>query len=72
MFTPKLSTLFASRWKALWWSASILMTAYCTVPSPDNENDSSDGVQLAQVAKPAKHSNNPWSVATPDRDSAPE
>lgn len=35
MFGPKLSTVFASRWKALWWSALVMMTAYCTVPAPD-------------------------------------
>ena len=35
MFGPRMSTVFASRWKALWWSAMVLMTAYCTVPSTD-------------------------------------
>jgi hypothetical protein len=32
---PKLNTVFASRWKAVWWGASILLTAYCTIPSKD-------------------------------------
>jgi hypothetical protein len=27
--------VFASRWKALWWSVGILVTAYCSVPSAD-------------------------------------
>ena len=27
--------VFASRWKALWWAAGVLLTAYCSVPSPD-------------------------------------
>ena len=44
MFTPKLTTVFASRWKALLWSASILMTAYCTVPRAD-ETDSAQPAQ---------------------------
>lgn len=35
MFGPRITTVFASRWKALWWAAGILMTAYCTVPSAD-------------------------------------
>jgi hypothetical protein len=28
--------VFASRWKALWWSVGILLTAYCSVPSADD------------------------------------
>jgi hypothetical protein len=35
MFGPKLGTVFASRWKALWWAAGVLLTAYCSVPSKD-------------------------------------
>jgi hypothetical protein len=31
----KYQNVFRSRWKALWWAAGVLMTAYCTVPSPD-------------------------------------
>ena len=34
MFGPRLGTVFASRWKALWWAASILSLAYCSVPAP--------------------------------------
>jgi hypothetical protein len=36
MFGPKISTVFASRWKAVWWSAAILMTAYCSIPGADD------------------------------------
>ena len=36
MFGPKLNSVFASRWKALWWSAIVLATAYCTVPDADD------------------------------------
>ncbi len=35
MFGPRLTTVFASRWKALWWCAGVLLTAYCTVPAPE-------------------------------------
>ncbi|MBS0476872.1 MAG: hypothetical protein JSR28_17215 [Proteobacteria bacterium] len=35
MFGPGLFSVFRSRWKALWWAAGILMTAYCTIPSPE-------------------------------------
>lgn len=31
-----ISGVFASRWKALWWSVGILVTAYCSVPSADD------------------------------------
>jgi hypothetical protein len=36
MFSPRLGTVFASRWKALWWAAGILVTAYCTIPAADD------------------------------------
>jgi hypothetical protein len=36
MFGPKLTTVFANRWRALWFSASMLLLAYCTVPGGDD------------------------------------
>lgn len=39
MFGPKISTVFKSRWQAIGWSLSILLLAYCTVPSPDQAGD---------------------------------
>ena len=36
LFGPRLNTVFASRWKAVLWSLGILLTAYCSVPSPDS------------------------------------
>lgn len=35
MFGPSVFSVFRSRWKALWWAAGILLTAYCTVPSAE-------------------------------------
>lgn len=59
-FTPKLNTVFASRWKALLWSASILLTAYCTIPSRE-QTEADDAARAAKVAaKPAHH--NPWAL----------
>jgi hypothetical protein len=54
---PKLNTVFASRWKALFWAAGVLLTAYCTVPSAD-----SGGASQADKAAqhPAHH--NPWAL----------
>ena len=39
---PKLNTLFASRWKAIAWGAGVLLTAYCSIPSRE-ESDQTDG-----------------------------
>jgi hypothetical protein len=32
MFGPSLKTVFASRWRALWFAASVMLTAYCSIP----------------------------------------
>jgi len=54
---PKLNTVFASRWKALFWAAGVLLTAYCTVPSADD----SGKAQADQTAKTGAHEN-PWAL----------
>lgn len=48
MFGPRLSTIFASRWRALWWAAGILFLAWQLVPAPDDS------------PAPAASSTNPW------------
>jgi hypothetical protein len=35
MFGPRLTTIFASRWKALWWAGGILVLAWQLVPEPE-------------------------------------
>jgi hypothetical protein len=57
MFGPRLSTVFASRWKAVWWSALILATAYCTVPVAEKVQQTS---QDKAAAAEASHKS-PWS-----------
>jgi hypothetical protein len=47
--------VFRSRWKALWWAAGILLTAYCTVPSQE------EGV-APDPATSAPHHVNPWAA----------
>ena len=61
-FGPKLNTVFQSRWKALFWSLGILVTAYCTVPSADEDNGQ-------DIAKPvaAKPHKSPWAAAKPNK-----
>ena len=48
MFGPSIMTVFTSRWKALWWSAGVLLTAYCSVPSQE-ETAKSDAEQAQSV-----------------------
>ena len=47
--------VFRSRWKALWWAAGILLTAYCTVPSQE------EGAAPDAKASPPHHVN-PWAA----------
>lgn len=39
MFGPRITTVFASRWRALWFAGSILLFAYMTVPDADAPAD---------------------------------
>lgn len=55
-FGPRMNTIFRSRWKALWWSAGVLLTAYCSIPSPDQSAQKQDA--KASVAKDDHV--NPW------------
>jgi hypothetical protein len=51
---PSMKTVFRSRWRALWWCAGVLLTAYCSVPSPD------DDAGKAPVVKSDQAHVNPW------------
>ena len=51
----KYQNVFRSRWKAVWWSAGILLTAYCTVPSAEETEHKEAKVQ-------AVHHANPWAL----------
>ena len=41
-FGVRMNQVFASRWKALLWSAGVLMTAYCSVPSREETEAAKD------------------------------
>jgi len=64
----KYQGVFRSRWKALWWAAGILLTAYCTVPSKDETDggDASGGLSAMMGGQPADHTPhqhvNPWAL----------
>lgn len=38
MFGPRLTSVFASRWKALWWAGSILLLTWSLVPSAEDRD----------------------------------
>ena len=50
---PRMKTVFANRWRAVWFGAAVLATAYCAVPDPEPEG-SADTVAATAKGKPAK------------------
>ncbi|MGQ7830613.1 hypothetical protein [Altererythrobacter sp. Z27] len=52
----KHQAIFRSRWRALLWAAGVLLTAYCSVPSPD------EAQQARPAAKPQHVHHNPWAI----------
>lgn len=56
MFGPRLTTIFASRWRALWFAGTILLTAYCSVPSPEETQ------AKHAAAQQQAHPTNPWAL----------
>ncbi len=72
---PKLTHVFASRWKALFWAVSILLSAYFFIPKQGEHEDDSDNAQAMSMASrlvpgdtassaPAPLS--PWAASSPD------
>ena len=53
---PRLKTVFANRWRAVWFAGAVLLTAYCSVPEPEPENSADTATKAASTAngKPAK------------------
>jgi hypothetical protein len=52
MFGPRLSRIFANRWVALWWAASILFLAWQLTPAPDDEASPAAKSASTQPANP--------------------
>jgi hypothetical protein len=65
MLFNKYQAVFRSRWRALLWAAGVCLTAYCTVPSKDQDN----GALLPGLARPhaaASHAAaDPWALDKP-------
>ncbi len=58
MFGPRLSRVFASRGHALWWSAMVLITAYCVAIDPPAEV--AQAPDAADAAKAEHKPADPW------------
>jgi hypothetical protein len=54
-FGTKMSQVFSSRWKAVTWGLGIMLTAYCTVPSPEQT-----AKKEAKEAHAAAAHKSPW------------
>ncbi len=72
---PKITTVFASRWKALAWSAGVLLTAWCSIPSNDDDGAKSAkvdpdvsvvaGLMGDSAASSADSQASPWAISSP-------
>ncbi len=51
MFGPRLNTVFASRWKALFWAGSVMVSAYFMVPhAKEDANPAQPDPSAAEAA----------------------
>ena len=78
MFGPRLTTVFRSRWRAVWFVASVLLGVYFMVPRQGADDDADARRDAEAVAslmqeqgtapsgQPEKHVN-PWAKASPGR-----
>jgi hypothetical protein len=39
MFGPRITTVFRSKWRALWWALSVLVGVWFTVPHGQDKSD---------------------------------
>lgn len=52
----KTKNVFKSRWNAVFWSASVLLTAYCSVPaSQDPKTAAHDNAAAEKLVKHFTH-----------------
>jgi hypothetical protein len=69
MFGPRLNTVFRSRWRALWFAASVVVSAWLTIPK-QGEEDSQDAAKTVAAFLPgqtptAPPSKSPWAPDSP-------
>lgn len=69
MFGPRITTVFRSKWRALWFVASVLAGVYFSLPAADDKPDPDTDKTVAAIASlvgdqptaPAQKHVNPWS-----------
>ncbi len=74
MFGPRITTVFRSRWRAVWFVLSVLAGVYWSLPQGGSDKPDPDAqsdveavaslVQGQQAPAPAKHVN-PWAKTAP-------
>jgi len=71
---PKITTVFRSRWRALAWSAGVLFSVYCMLPSHEDGEDAGSAAASTAMsvpffgeigAKPAAPPVSPWAADPP-------
>ena len=50
MLGARTSQVFTSRWKALFWAAGVMLTAYCTIPGADDVQDKAKPGEVTDAA----------------------
>ncbi|WP_108810791.1 hypothetical protein [Sphingorhabdus sp. Alg231-15] len=64
MFGPRLTRVFASRANALWWSAMVLVTAYCVAAEPPVTSPEGKGASNVIKEVEEKKPVDPWADET--------
>jgi hypothetical protein len=70
MFGPRITTVFRSRWRAVWFVLSVLAGVWWSVPSPDAQNDE-DERKAAEAVAAVIQQQQPGTVSQPEHHKNP-
>ncbi|NOW45032.1 hypothetical protein FHW96_001178 [Novosphingobium sp. SG751A] len=59
-FGPRLTTVFASRWKALFWAAGVMVTAYFTASEARHDGPADSNAAPTVQSSPSGSPSSPW------------
>ena len=59
-FGPRLTTVFSSRWKALFWAAGVMVTAYFTASEAKHDGAAEGAPPGAVQPAPSVSPTSPW------------